>query len=441
MKDNLKRNWPLWVLWVGVVITLISCVSVITYYYYFLITILPDGINFYILDTGDLWVFMSVGLVGLVTVLFPMVLMSFRQVSIQEHLSEFRDWSEDEVEAVFGLKIKNYILPMTMLSALILSIGLGMIVYDLVSGYGSGATWIQMGDYAYFPTSIIEWAFSGAIIYVLQDMVRRYLERDLTPRFYFLSFNRILLAIAVSIIIFGIIQASSLHVFTIDFDFDEGAFEIGEVSKYASYRVFAIFFIVGFYPRHFFNLVSNWVVTLLNKIFNFKSSEFGDSTISLLHIEGVSQENNSRLREEGIYGAQNLAYADLALLAEKTPFGLAMLVDWKDQAALLSFLGIENIEAQDNIASPRETLMKFGFTRYSDLYYLSRLKKNSNAYKELKEMLIPSGLLEVLMSKGQMMGQGLRDASTDDLKVAAFSQWQVSPKHIKILLNEKKIEE
>jgi hypothetical protein len=65
----------------------------------------------------------------------------------------------------------------------------------------------------------------------------------------------------------------------------------------------------------------------------------GDASLSLQYIQGISGDDELRLREEGICDVEHMAVCSVVTLATNTGYSLQRIVDWKDQAYLCTYVG------------------------------------------------------------------------------------------------------
>ncbi|NJN44762.1 MAG: hypothetical protein HC806_08625 [Anaerolineae bacterium] len=209
----------------------------------------------------------------------------------------------------------------------------------------------MLSKFVVIPSSIIEWGFLGAFIFILQDMMRRFIDRDLTPRFYFLSFIRIILALAASVLLFSVIQAGPASIYEISnykySSTDGTTFSVNPKDGInAVYWLLPICFTAGFFPIRTISFVTKAVFNWLSEKKYGQFLKVNSQSISLQYVNGIDARIETRLSEEGISSSQILANNDLAHITGKTPFSTTTLLDWQDQAILFCNLGKNNLEVQ-----------------------------------------------------------------------------------------------
>ena len=200
----------------------------------------------------------------------------------------------------------------------------------------------MFGDDTGFPNDILFgrilfWGWVGAYVYSLQMTLRHFMAYDLTPSVYVFTTNRFFLAYSVGAVA-GIGVANFSNNSGIGFDT-------------AMTAVAIVVFFVGFYPEHGLR----WIIVTAQKTLNLDGQTSNEKRLSL--VIGISIWQEGRLHQAGIENVQNLATVDLPELVVGTPFPLARLVEWVDQAIFLHFANLNDITV----------LEKFGICRASDL--------------------------------------------------------------------------
>jgi hypothetical protein len=100
-----------------------------------------------------------------------------------------------------------------------------------------------------------------------------------------------------------------------------------------------VLFSIGFFPEQGIN----WIAATAQKALKQQGGIAKETRLS--EIEGLSIWHQGRLRQEGIENVQNLATADVPALVIGTPFPVNQIVDWVDQAILLTYASQEQFEA------------------------------------------------------------------------------------------------
>jgi hypothetical protein len=156
------------------------------------------------------------------------------------------------------------------------------------------------------PANVIRFGFLGAYSFVIQMLVRRYLQQDLRPSTYVSATVRFILVFIL-------------------------AFVIASVSPSAPVAVqFAVAFIVGFFPIVGMQWLRNFVTVALRRVVPTLQSAY-----PLADLDGLNVWYEAQLLEVGVEDMQNLVTANVVdiLLTTRVPIG--RLVDWIDQAALV----------------------------------------------------------------------------------------------------------
>jgi hypothetical protein len=183
-------------------------------------------------------------------------------------------------------------------------------------------------------------AFLGAYFFSLQMIVRRFVRRDLGPNAYNAISQRILLA---AIGIWVTLQAFQ----ALGTGIDEG-----------SAVVLVAAFAVGAFPL----IVWQLVTATLKKFPPFQAALPSlNSAQPLSAIDGLTVWHQSRLEDVDVENVPNLATSDVVDLLLHTKIPTHRLVDWIDQAILITYLGpADTGEAHDGTPSMRDQLQLYG---------------------------------------------------------------------------------
>jgi hypothetical protein len=197
--------------------------------------------------------------------------------------------------------------------------------------------------------SPIAFAFLGAYFFSLQMIIKRFVRHDLGANAYNAISLRILLAVVgvwITTQILGFWLPSNPPATTPANSFDGNP------------MVLVASFAVGAFPLVVWQLVT----ATLKKFPPFQAAL--PSLIAsqpLDTIDGLSIWGQMRLEEEGIENVPNLATADLVDLTLNTKIPPQRIIDWVDQAILLTYLGTEKQEGEaDPVHSLRDQLKKYG---------------------------------------------------------------------------------
>lgn len=173
------------------------------------------------------------------------------------------------------------------------------------------------------PLYSFEWAFIGAYIYMLADIIRRFVRRDLIPRVFMLSALRMIIspfaAIALVLLIGSIGGATGVT-----------QSEVGDTG------LLLISFVTGSAPMTTLRYVGDRILKRVGVL--QKTGEYtGDQPTSM--IEGVDTDTARRLEEEDICNIQTLAICNPGYLADRTKFNQYTIDDWRSQAILYILTG------------------------------------------------------------------------------------------------------
>jgi hypothetical protein len=228
---------------------------------------------------------------------------------------------ERDLNVKYGMR--DFILPLSLMCAF------GLVTYAIVYPY-----FIQSGLWAgllpevinifnadaMFPRAILIghvmfYGWLGAYTYGFMIIGNRFLSYDLTPAVYYFVIVRFGLAFIVGAIVAGAVGHLSIR--------------SGVPLDTALGMAAVTCFFIGVFPEQGVNWITATARNILKQRGNLSTE------IPLAAIQGLSIWQQSRLHQEHVENAQNLATADLPLLIVNTPFTLAQLADWIDQAILL----------------------------------------------------------------------------------------------------------
>jgi hypothetical protein len=219
--------------------------------------------------------------------------------------------------------IRDFISPLSLMCAF------GAVTYAIVYPYFiQSGLWAGLLDEtvnifnadALFPRSILLgrvmfYGWLGAYTYGFMVIGNRFLSYDLTPAVYYFVTVRFGLAFIVGAIVGAAVGHLSVRA-GLPFD-----------TAFSSAAITCFF--IGVFPEQ----GVNWISATARRMLKQRGSL--STEIPLAVIQGLSIWQQSRLHQEHIENAQNLATADLPLLVVNTPFTLAQLADWIDQAIWL----------------------------------------------------------------------------------------------------------
>jgi hypothetical protein len=168
-------------------------------------------------------------------------------------------------------------------------------------------------------------------------------------------------------------------------------------------HVEVVFFAIGFLA----NVFLDWVLEMAMQIGGINVSKRED--FSLRMVRGINIWKDYRLEEEGIENAQNLATADAIELAVKTHYSLRTLIDWIDQAMVITRFGLKtkDLEAAGLNVSAIE---------------LAWLAPEATGSTAVAEAIAKAGKMDVELIKAQLNSL-YEDAFVREL----WTLWQTKP--------------
>jgi hypothetical protein len=99
-----------------------------------------------------------------------------------------------------------------------------------------------------------------------------------------------------------------------------------------------VYFSIGFIA----NIFLEWVLENTLKVLNMNKPKQDDLPLQM--VRGIDIWKEYRLEEESIDNVQNLATADVLELAVRTHYGVRTLIDWIDQALILTRLTTDQVK-------------------------------------------------------------------------------------------------
>jgi hypothetical protein len=172
-------------------------------------------------------------------------------------------------------------------------------------------------------------AFIGAYVYIIRSLLRRANNNDIFPISYYYFSGRIIVACLVA----AIFRHS---IFLLDY------FHIDDESQ----LLIAVGFVIGLKP-------DLWIaafVTLLLKRFKILGLQKNPdkknlpSSLSLILLEGLTDQRMDRLEELDLDSCQALADHNPFLIWTRTPYQFPHIVDWMAQAQLIVLVKDEGIQ-------------------------------------------------------------------------------------------------
>jgi hypothetical protein len=208
----------------------------------------------------------------------------------------------------------------------------------------------------------VTFAFLGAYFFSLQMLFRRYVRGDLRGSAYVAVVLRIVLAVVGIWVLQG----------------------IGEVAGYdGTSQLLVLAFVIGVFPVVVWQVISG----AASKIFDTVLPAL-QSRQPLNHLDGLTVWHEARLEEEDVENVQNMATADIVDLLVNTRIPVTRLIDWIDQAILLTQLGPEVDSSRE--PARRHQLAQHGIRTASALL-LATEGADAAQNAALDEVLVPDG--------------------------------------------------
>lgn len=297
--------------------------------------------NFWVQPT--LWAFLIQALGQVLGILgsyiaYCWVRVPARREQVKDSLTRLGVARIDELDRAFGeYTLKNYFWPLCF-AAMVALVGFAF-SHPYFVQLGVMAGWIEevidiFAEDALFPRPILTarffmWASLGAWIYSFHLVFRRFLAYDLTPSVYIFVANRYILAMVVASIV-GVGVGTFSTAAGVPFDVNMATVSI-------------ISFFIGFFPEQGLN----WIAAIAQKSLKLQGGIAKET--GLAEIEGLSIWHQGRLKQESIENVQNLATADIPALVVSTPFTVEQIVDWVDQAILLTYASRDQFAALEKV--------------------------------------------------------------------------------------------
>jgi hypothetical protein len=184
-------------------------------------------------------------------------------------------------------------------------------------------------------------AFLGAYFFSLQLLVWRFMRRDLGPNAYVAFTQRVVLAVIAAWMLPIVMELSSIGI-------------VSEGNNESWILLFA--FVIGVFPAILWQFITGAVKKFPGVSVALPNLE---KVLPLSDLDGLTVWHEARLEEEDVENAHNMATADVVDLMLSTRFPPHRIIEWIDQAILLSC-----IAGDDNTITTlrRNGLRKYGIT-------------------------------------------------------------------------------
>lgn len=240
---------------------------------------------------------------------------------------------------------------------------------------------------------LLFFAYLGAYVYGVMELIRRYNTFDLQPQVYAGILARMVTAVA-------LVFVGALAVFNAGSGYQAPAAAPGFATLWLPG---VVAFVIGAFPSRGLD----WLWRLAEPVLTGRAADL-PTTLPIDHLLGVSTWHAARLQQIGIDDAQNLAGADLKELLLSTPFDAQVLVNWVDQALLYTRVGaaigvfrkqqittfgeLQQVVGAGNDAEDRELALRLGLADAAQLQRLATAENFPN-YHHLKEYYARTALV------------------------------------------------
>jgi hypothetical protein len=162
------------------------------------------------------------------------------------------------------------------------------------------------------PWDVLKYGFLGSYAFVTSMLIRRFFQSDLRPSAYATAVYRIMLVLLIVTVLHQV---------------------LGGTAAVANHAELAVAFVVGFFPLVGLQALQRVTSRALRQFVPPVASEY-----PLDQLDGFNLWYEARLTEEGVEDMQNLTTMNLVDVILHTRVPAGRLVDWTDQAFLLTHL-------------------------------------------------------------------------------------------------------
>jgi len=282
-------------------------------------------------------------------------------------------------------------------------------------------------------------AFLGAYFFSLQMLFRRYVRHDLQPAAYLAVCQRIVLTVIATwllVMILGGVSGEGLQsVLSSILGQGEATSDAAGEGPDNETLLLVLAFIIGIFPKVLWDVL---IVVLAKLTLVDRHIRRMQPDLPLGELDGLSQWHESRLEEEDIDSAPNMATADVVEMMLNTRFAPGRVIDWVDQAILYTALGPEPSGAGAETA--RKRLRRHGIRTASTLVAAYNAAQGGTCAKAAggkaddadaagqNDSLGP--LLKLLNGDGRSPMQTLVDTIHTNPNLALVLAWQKSGQRV-----------
>ena len=270
----------------------------------------------YSLLPGDVAAF--VALAGI----YPLTYLAYLGFAAKAHRRRLEDdfrllglAREEELEETVASLYQTVYSPVQFVVYIALAVLISLVVFWGYLRCGGGACLPGVDRQT---ANLVFYAYLGAYVFSVQELVRRYNTFDLQPQVYSSAVVRMLIVVAIVFVAASIILAES-----------------GKPADTNAQAIWpaAVAFAIGIFPTQGLY----WLAQLGNRLIAPAPPE--RSQLPLGNLLGISPWHEARLAQMGIDDAQNLATVDIRRLLLTTQFDTQEIASWVDQAMLYVKVG------------------------------------------------------------------------------------------------------
>jgi hypothetical protein len=184
------------------------------------------------------------------------------------------------------------------------------------------------------PWDVLKYGFLGSYAFVTSMLIRRFFQSDLRPSAYATAVYRITLVMLIVTVLHQV---------------------LGGTAAVAYHAELAIAFVVGFFPLVGLQALQRVTSRALRQFVPPVASEY-----PLDQLDGFNLWYEARLTEEGVEDMQNLTTMNLVDVILHTRVPAGRLVDWTDQAFLLTHLERVDREELNQLRQPGQPAQPAG---------------------------------------------------------------------------------
>lgn len=286
-----------------------------------------------------------------------------------KHGQQYDDLRKEVEDTFIDLyREKSYRVPVPLAT---LAIMIGWVLFFFSGGADAVVNLARSGNISDLLDSLrnahpVVFGFLGAFFFSLQMLFHRYIIADLKASVYMHIAVRTWLVMILTLVL------------TVVWPALQGSNVAGYQGNYVLY---AACFMTGIFPNFALNLIQRATSGLYGKF-----QHVVDNNVPVTKIQGLNLFHQTRLVEEGIDNVQNLAVSDVIGLIVNTRLGFMRILDWVDQAILITYVGEKNLpkfrEAGITTATGFESVYVARLTQQEREKIESELQESESGHKK-----------------------------------------------------------